>query len=149
MRIVALEEHFSLPSLSGRFGLANPRRKNVADDESLPTVIRKVGGKMSDLGAGRLADMDRAGISVRSFPRRETTWGPSADMFEDDEAVAFARAFNDEDRTTDRGSSRQVRRHSHICRRAFPRRPRTSLNARSATSASKARSSAARYGRLS
>ncbi len=96
MRIVALEEHFSLPSLSGRFGLANPRRKNVADDESLPTVIRKVGGKMSDLGAGRLADMDRAGISVAVISKAGNHMGASADMFEDDEAVAFARAFNDE-----------------------------------------------------
>ena len=96
MRIVALEEHFSLPSLGERFGSVSPPHRNIADDEAMPTVIRNVARKMTDLGAGRLADMDRAGIVVQVLSKAGNHMGPSADMFGDDEAVAFARAFNDE-----------------------------------------------------
>jgi uncharacterized protein len=96
MRVVALEEHFSLPSLRGRSRPANPRQTSVADDENMPTVVRNVAEKMTDLGEGRLADMDRAGISMQVLSKAGNHMGPSADMFEDDEAVAFARDFNDE-----------------------------------------------------
>ncbi len=96
MRVVALEEHFSLPSLRGRFGPPTPPPSSVASDASLPTVVRNVADKMTDLGAGRLAEMDRAGVSMQVLSKAGNHMGPSADMFEDDEAVAFARAFNDE-----------------------------------------------------
>jgi predicted TIM-barrel fold metal-dependent hydrolase len=94
MRVVALEEHFSLPSLRGRSRPA--RQTSIADDESMPTVVRIVAEKMTDLGERRLADMDRAGISMQVLSKAGNHMGPSADMFEDGEAVAFARDFNDE-----------------------------------------------------
>jgi predicted TIM-barrel fold metal-dependent hydrolase len=94
MRVVALEEHFSLPSLRGRSRPA--RLTSIADDESMPTAVRNVAEKMTDLGERRLADMDRAGVSMQVLSKAGNHMGPSADMFEDGEAVAFARDFNDE-----------------------------------------------------
>jgi predicted TIM-barrel fold metal-dependent hydrolase len=95
MRIVALEEHFSLPGVRPRGAPAAPATRSVADDENMPLVIRRIAEKIKDLGAGRLADMDRAGISMQVVSKAGNHMGPSADMFEGAEAVAFARDFND------------------------------------------------------
>jgi predicted TIM-barrel fold metal-dependent hydrolase len=92
MRIVALEEHFSLPAMPGR---AVPQRP-VASDETMPAVVRNVAEKIVDLGAGRIADMDRSGITVQVLSKAGNHIGPSADLFEGAEAVAFARDLNNE-----------------------------------------------------
>ncbi len=93
MRIVTLEEHFSLLDVGGR---SAPPPPAVADAENMPAIIRGVGDKITDLGEGRIAEMDRYGITVMVLSKAGIHMGPSADMFEGDEAVAFARAFNDE-----------------------------------------------------
>ena len=93
MRIVTLEEHFSLLEVGGR---GAPPPPAVADAANMPAVIRGVGGKITDMGEGRIAEMDRHGISLMVLSKAGIHMGPSADMFEGDEAVAFARAFNDE-----------------------------------------------------
>jgi len=93
MRIVALEEHFSLPAVGGRGSTNNAA---VADDEKMPAVIRRVADKILDLGDRRIADMDRGGISVQVLSKAGNHFGPSADLFEGQEAVAYARKFNDE-----------------------------------------------------
>jgi len=95
MRIVALEEHFSLPTMPGRAAKAPPQR-SVATDESMPAVVRNVAEKIVDLGAGRIADMDRSGITVQVLSKAGNHIGPSADLFEGDEAIAFARDLNSE-----------------------------------------------------
>jgi predicted TIM-barrel fold metal-dependent hydrolase len=86
MRIVALEEHFSLPALGAP---ATP----PAD---MPATIERVGARMVEVGAARIADMDRSGITMQVLSKAGNHMGPSADMFEGDEAIAFARRFNDE-----------------------------------------------------
>jgi uncharacterized protein len=96
MRVVALEEHFSLPSFSDRFCAIERRNTAVADDANMPTVVRNIAEKMTDLGTARLADMDRAGISVQVLSKAGGHIGPSADMFDGEEAIAFARDFNNE-----------------------------------------------------
>ena len=93
MRIVTLEEHFSLLDVGGRRAPPPPA---VADAENMPATIRSVGDKITDMGAGRIAEMDGHGITVMVLSKAGIHMGPSADMFEGDEAVAFARAFNDE-----------------------------------------------------
>ncbi len=93
MRIVTLEEHFSLLDVDGT---AAPPPPAVANAANMPAVIRNVGDKITDLGAGRIADMDRHGITVQVVSKAGIHMGPSADMFEGDEAVAFAKAFNDQ-----------------------------------------------------
>jgi len=92
MRIVTLEEHFSLLDVGGRS--APPPA--VADAANMPAVIRGVGDNITDIGEGRIAEMDRHGITVMVLSKAGIHMGPSADMFDGDEAVAFARAFNDE-----------------------------------------------------
>jgi uncharacterized protein len=93
MRIVTLEEHFSLLNVGGRSATPPPA---VADAANMPSVIRNVGDRITDLGDGRIADMDRYGITVQVISKAGIHMGPSADMFEGDEAVAFAKAFNDQ-----------------------------------------------------
>lgn len=96
MRIVALEEHFSLPMIRGDAPAAGPAKPSVADDDNMPAVVRHVAGKMVDIGDGRIADMDRNGISVQVLSKAGNHIGSSADLFDGDEAIAFARKFNDE-----------------------------------------------------
>jgi uncharacterized protein len=93
MRIVTLEEHFSLLNVGGK---AAPPPPAVANAENMPSVVRNVGDKITDLGAGRIAEMDRYGITVQVMSKAGIHMGPSADMFEGDEAVTFAKKFNDQ-----------------------------------------------------
>jgi predicted TIM-barrel fold metal-dependent hydrolase len=94
MRIVTLEEHFSLPMVHA--GAATQQTLAVADDDNLPAVVRNVAAKIVDLGAGRIADMDRNGIAVQVLSKAGNHIGPSADLFDGNEATAFAKNFNDE-----------------------------------------------------
>ena len=95
MRIVALEEHFSLPAVLPRNLPSEIKASRVADDEKMPTVVRRIAEKIKDVGAGRLADMDRSGITMQVVSKAGNHMGPSADMFDGAEAIAFARDFND------------------------------------------------------
>jgi predicted TIM-barrel fold metal-dependent hydrolase len=94
MRIITLEEHFALPAFRNR--VAGSRQTSVSDDPTLPATVRMTAEKIVDLGAGRLADMDRSGISVQVLSKAGNHFGPSADMLDGDEALAFARDFNDD-----------------------------------------------------
>lgn len=86
MRIVALEEHFTVPPLVrridpdaiARHGFPAGFAGNLAD-------------KLSDLGAGRLAEMDEAGITVHVL----SSSGPGADLLDGAEGVTLARDIND------------------------------------------------------
>ncbi len=95
MRIVTIEEHFSLPVMPG-FSASRPLTANVASDDDLPAVVRNVAPKIVDMGEARIADMDRNGITVQVLSKAGNHIGASADLFEGREAIAFARAFNDE-----------------------------------------------------
>ncbi|MGB6537406.1 MAG: amidohydrolase family protein [Xanthobacteraceae bacterium] len=90
MRTIALEEHFSLLDVGG---ITPPPRPPLAI-ENMPTIVRNAGDKINDLDQ-RLADMDRHGISVQVLSRAGISRGPSAEMFEDAEAVVFAKTYND------------------------------------------------------
>jgi len=90
MRTVALEEHFSLLDVGG---MTPPPRPPIAI-ENMPGIVRNAGDKINDL-EGRLADMDRCGITVQVLSRAGISKGPSAEMFEDAEAVVFAKKYND------------------------------------------------------
>jgi uncharacterized protein len=90
MRTVALEEHFSLLDVGGM----TPSHRPPIAIENLPSIVRNAGDKINDLDQ-RLADMDRHGISVQVLSRAGISKGPSAEMFEDAEAVVFAKKYND------------------------------------------------------
>ncbi len=96
MRIVALEEHFSLPAMRGPAGCEAPAGIPIADNEDMPAVVRNVAERMIDLGSSRIADMDRSGITMQVLSKAGNHIGPSADLFDGGEAISFARRFNDE-----------------------------------------------------
>jgi predicted TIM-barrel fold metal-dependent hydrolase len=86
MRVVALEEHFNVPSLVrriapdaiARFGFPSGFGDPLAD-------------KLADLGALRLGEMDEAGITVHVL----SASGPGANLLHGAEGIAFARDIND------------------------------------------------------
>ncbi len=79
--LIALEEHFATPGL---------RRRQTGKDERLFAG----GGRrpeLLDLGAGRIADMDEAGIGIQVL----SAVTPGAQNLPGGEAAAFARKLND------------------------------------------------------
>jgi uncharacterized protein len=90
MRTVTLEEHFSLLMP----GSQNPSAPSPAAG-TVPDVVANAADKMTDIGNGRLADMDRNGITVQVLSKAGVHITPSADQFDGKEAIAFAQKFND------------------------------------------------------
>jgi predicted TIM-barrel fold metal-dependent hydrolase len=80
MRIVALEEHFVVPSLA---------RANF--DVSVNPAYLKNEKMLGDLGPARLADMDEGGITHQVI----SATMPGADLLDGKEGVDFATATND------------------------------------------------------
>jgi len=89
MRVVTLEEHFSLLMP----GITNPAMP--APGAGMPGVVAAAADKMTDIGAGRIGDMDRNGITMQVLSKAGVHITPSADQFDGKEAIAFAQKFND------------------------------------------------------
>jgi predicted TIM-barrel fold metal-dependent hydrolase len=91
MRIVALEEHLTIPQLAARIGREAilARGMNPPGSPVPPAVAR--GDKLRDVGAGRLADMDASGISVQVL----SLTGPGAELLPGAEGPTLAEEMND------------------------------------------------------
>jgi uncharacterized protein len=90
MRIVAVEEHFTLPDLLSRIDLATLDRNGWPAPGT--TTFKTINPPaLADTGQERIAAMDAAGIrmQVLSVP------GPGAEIVSGSEGVAIAREFND------------------------------------------------------
>ena len=90
MRVIALEEHFTVPAIAGRIDRAavssrgfRPRRVAAGGPNPLELA--------PDLGSGRLRAMDAAGISMQVL----SNTGPGPDLVPGADGVAMARAMND------------------------------------------------------
>ena len=106
MRPVALEEHFSLPSLVSRIDPALIRKRGFRPPDQVPAPH----DKLKDLGAERLEDMDAAGITVQVL-----SWsGPGADLLPGEEGISFARDANDALARTISGHPDRYARFAHL-----------------------------------
>jgi uncharacterized protein len=86
MRIVALEEHFAVPSLVRRIDPEAITRFGFP-----PGFGGPLADSLSDLGSLRLSEMDEAGITVHVL----SASGPGAFLLDGAEGIAFARDIND------------------------------------------------------
>jgi len=82
MRVIAVEEHVGTPQLSAALKAAGINAR-----ESPPALA----AKLNDLGAGRLADMDAAGIDMQVL----SVAGDGLEKLDRDTGIAVARDIND------------------------------------------------------
>ena len=90
MRIVALEEHYTVPGIvAGIPRDAITRRGFPGPDFVWAQSIKR--NELAELGQVRLADMDNSGISVQVL----SVAGPGADLVPGQAGIDLARAYND------------------------------------------------------
>lgn len=90
-RVVALEEHFSLPHLLARIPVDRILARGNPTPAHAPHLLAQTQAPLNDLGSGRLADMDAHGITMQVL-----SWaGPGADLLAGAEAVEWAAECND------------------------------------------------------
>ncbi len=82
MRVIAIEEHYAHPALQSAEALANLRKH--------PQLAR-IQDKLLDVGAGRIADMDEAGIDLQVLSHTV----PGAEVLDRERALPAARSAND------------------------------------------------------
>ena len=86
MRTITLEEHFTTPKF-----LEGPGRKRKEQAEKAGGRLAKVFAQLADVGPGRLAEMDAAGIDMQVL----SLTSPGAEQSDAAEAVALATEAND------------------------------------------------------
>ena len=90
MRIVALEEHYTVPRVvAGVSPDAIAARGFPGPDFVWAQTTKR--NELADLGAARLADMDASGITVQVL----SVAGPGADLVPGQPGIDLARAYND------------------------------------------------------
>jgi predicted TIM-barrel fold metal-dependent hydrolase len=90
VRIVALEEHFTVPHLVKRIHPGAIERRGFRPRTARPTGP-SLADLLPDIGDKRLASMDAAGIAVEVL----SNTGPGPDLVPGAEGVAIAREMND------------------------------------------------------
>jgi hypothetical protein len=90
MRIVALEEHYTVPRIVAGIEPAAVTRRGFPGPDFVWAQTTKR-GELADLGSGRLADMDASGITVQVL----SVAGPGADLVPEQKGIDLARAYND------------------------------------------------------
>ena len=89
MRIVALEEHYTVPTIVSRIDPAAIRRRGFpAPDIVWGQTLKR--NELAHLGQARIADMDASGITVQVL----SVAGPGADLVPGADGIALARDYN-------------------------------------------------------
>jgi hypothetical protein len=91
MRIVALEEHFTVPRLVAGIGREVIARRGFPTDPGFAWAQTLKRDELADLGDARLADMDRNGITTQVL----SVAGPGADLVPGQPGIDLARGYND------------------------------------------------------
>lgn len=90
MRVVALEEHFTVPSLISRIS-PDVRSRRGFGPRSVHSGSADTPQRVAELGEMRLSSMDETGITLQVL----SLGGPGADLVEGVPGVELAREFND------------------------------------------------------
>ena len=90
MRVVALEEHFTVPALVRRIDPGAIARRGFRPRKTSPNVPNPM-ELAPEIGAQRLAAMDAAGITVQVL----SNTGPGPDLVPGPDGIAMAREMND------------------------------------------------------
>src|SRR5271154_3572822 len=90
MRVVALEEHFSVPALSSRIDKAVISRRGFRPRNITPGAVNPM-ELLPEIGERRLKSMDDAGITVQVL----SVAGPGPDLLPGPGGIALARETND------------------------------------------------------
>jgi len=89
VRIVALEEHYTVPTIVSRIDPAAIRRRGFpAPDIVWGQTLKR--NELAHLGQARIADMDASGITVQVL----SVAGPGADLVPGADGIALARDYN-------------------------------------------------------
>ena len=86
MRTITLEEHFTTPAFR-----AGPGRKRQEKAQEAGGRMAKVFAQLAEVGAGRVAEMDAAGIDMQVL----SLTSPGTEQLEAAEAMALTREAND------------------------------------------------------
>jgi uncharacterized protein len=90
MRIVALEEHYTVPRIVAGISPAAIARRGFPGPDFVWAQTTKR-NELADLGDARLADMDAGGITTQVL----SVAGPGADLLPGQPGIDLARAYND------------------------------------------------------
>jgi predicted TIM-barrel fold metal-dependent hydrolase len=90
MRVIALEEHFTVPHLAGRIDAEVVRRRGFRPRRVAPGAVNPM-ELAAEIGERRLRLMDEAGITMQVL----SNTGPGPDLVPGPEGVALAAAMND------------------------------------------------------
>jgi uncharacterized protein len=91
MRIVTLEEHFTVPRIVAGISSDAIARRGFPTDPSFVWAQTTKRNELADLGDARLADMDQSGITLQVL----SVAGPGADLVAGQQGIDLARAYND------------------------------------------------------
>ncbi|HVB89864.1 MAG TPA: amidohydrolase family protein [Beijerinckiaceae bacterium] len=89
MRVITLEEHFTLPFVAERVGAERIKRRGFPPADMNRNL--HLGPLLADMGDKRVADLDEHGISLQVM----SSSGPGADLVEGEAGVSLAREMND------------------------------------------------------